>query len=426
MADNVAITAGTGTSIATDDVGGIQFQKVKIDVGSDGVSAPLSSSNPIPVSDAGGSLTVDGTVAISGSVTVASHAVTNAGTFATQVDGAALTSLQLIDDLALAQASSTSGAKGVLAQGAVTTASPSYTNAQTSPLSLDTAGSLRVAIVSGAGSGGTAIADDAAFTVASTSVTPAAGVYKSTRDAVDDGDAGAFAMTPKRAQYISIETPNADSAMDDSLDALKVSIVGDTVGSTVDTEDGTVAAAQSSVALVIDLPYEFDGTNWVRPRGEHTVAHDAADAGNPAKLGAVATASLSGATMVAAADRTNLFAGTDGVLITRPYCNLEDIVTGNASNTDGTSTSCIATSGSGIRTYLTTIILTNMHASTDAYVEIKDGSTVKMTIPIPHASGAVLNLPVPLRGTADTAWSFDPSAAVTTVYCSMIGFKSKV
>lgn len=40
MADNVPVTAGSGTLIATDDVGGVQYQKVKIDVGGDGVSSP--------------------------------------------------------------------------------------------------------------------------------------------------------------------------------------------------------------------------------------------------------------------------------------------------------------------------------------------------------------------------------------------------
>lgn len=44
---------------------GVHFQKVKLDVGGDGVSAPVSNANPIPVSDAGGALTVDGTVAVS-------------------------------------------------------------------------------------------------------------------------------------------------------------------------------------------------------------------------------------------------------------------------------------------------------------------------------------------------------------------------
>jgi hypothetical protein len=49
----------------------------------------------------------------------------------------------------LAQGSTTSGQKGTLMQGAVTTSSASYTTAQTSPLSLDTNGSLRVNVVSG-------------------------------------------------------------------------------------------------------------------------------------------------------------------------------------------------------------------------------------------------------------------------------------
>ena len=46
---------------------------------------------------------VSGSVSISGTVTVGSHAVTNAGTFAVQESGAALTALQLIDNLVLAE-----------------------------------------------------------------------------------------------------------------------------------------------------------------------------------------------------------------------------------------------------------------------------------------------------------------------------------
>ncbi|HYF47593.1 MAG TPA: hypothetical protein VD926_15365 [Acidimicrobiales bacterium] len=36
MADNVAITAGTGTSIATDDIGGVHFQRSKTALGPEG------------------------------------------------------------------------------------------------------------------------------------------------------------------------------------------------------------------------------------------------------------------------------------------------------------------------------------------------------------------------------------------------------
>ena len=35
MADNVAITAGTGTAIAADDVSSVFYQKIKLDVGGD-------------------------------------------------------------------------------------------------------------------------------------------------------------------------------------------------------------------------------------------------------------------------------------------------------------------------------------------------------------------------------------------------------
>lgn len=58
MADNVAITEGTGTSIATDDIGGVQFQRVKVTYGDDGSATDVSSSNRLPVDT--------GTVAVTG------------------------------------------------------------------------------------------------------------------------------------------------------------------------------------------------------------------------------------------------------------------------------------------------------------------------------------------------------------------------
>jgi hypothetical protein len=67
MADNTTLqttlaTPPSGLVIATDDVAGVHFQKVKIDVGGDGATAILGNANPLPISDAGGSVTVDGTV----------------------------------------------------------------------------------------------------------------------------------------------------------------------------------------------------------------------------------------------------------------------------------------------------------------------------------------------------------------------------
>jgi hypothetical protein len=49
MADNVAITAGTGTNIATDDIGGVQYQRVKMTWGADGSANDASNATPLPV-----------------------------------------------------------------------------------------------------------------------------------------------------------------------------------------------------------------------------------------------------------------------------------------------------------------------------------------------------------------------------------------
>lgn len=66
MADNVKVVAATGGGdppIATDDVSGVHFQKVKLDGGGDGVSAPITG-------DTGNGLDVDVT-RVQGTVNVA-------------------------------------------------------------------------------------------------------------------------------------------------------------------------------------------------------------------------------------------------------------------------------------------------------------------------------------------------------------------
>ncbi len=156
------------------------------------------------------------------------------------------------------------------------------------------------------------------------------------------------------------------------------------------------------------------------------VANDTADSGNPVKVGGKAIAGLSGLTLVTANDRVNWNGGLDGAQIVRTHCALEDIVSGNASNTDGTVTTVIASAGAGIKQYLTKVILTNSSA-TFAYVEILSGAVVKATIPVPATSGATVSFDPPLPpNAADETWRFDPSAATTTLYCSAVAFKSKI
>ena len=53
MADNVAITAGAGTTIASDDVGGVQYQRMKVAFGVDGAASDVHNDNPFPVIERG-------------------------------------------------------------------------------------------------------------------------------------------------------------------------------------------------------------------------------------------------------------------------------------------------------------------------------------------------------------------------------------
>lgn len=126
MADNVQLNLGSGGLVAAaDEISSVVYQRVKITQGADGVNdGDVSKANPMPTGgntvkdgsgtlyailvDANGRLQIDvvsalpaGTNAIgklaAGTAEIGN--VKNAGTFATQIDGAALTALQLIDDI---------------------------------------------------------------------------------------------------------------------------------------------------------------------------------------------------------------------------------------------------------------------------------------------------------------------------------------
>ena len=95
-----------------------------------------------PVTDSGGSLTVDnaGTFAVQA-------ACTNAGTFAVQVDGNALTALQLIDDCIYADDGAWTGdsSKHALVGGIYQASPQTITDGRTAPILLDANGKVQVA-----------------------------------------------------------------------------------------------------------------------------------------------------------------------------------------------------------------------------------------------------------------------------------------
>lgn len=285
MADNVTLP-GTGSSVAADEIGGNLYQRVKIAVGADGAAADLapgqvamaaslpvaiaSNQSAVPITDNSGSLTVDspqlpaalgagGGIKVDGSgtalpvsvATVPSHAVTNAGTFAVQESGAALTALQLIDNciagseaqvdiitvpaplnvvgggtqasaLRVTVATDSSGVLSVddndatlsvddgggslTVDGTVAVSGTVAVTDNSGSLTVDSA-QLPAALAAGGGlkvegvSAGVALtiggaaADDAA---AAGNPVPIGAVFQATPDSVDDGDVGRVRMTARR------------------------------------------------------------------------------------------------------------------------------------------------------------------------------------------------------------------------------------
>lgn len=111
-------------------------------------------------------------------------------------------------------------------------------------LALNASGQLLVEIAAGAGSGGTAAADDADFTDGTTSFTPIGGVYESSPSSVTDGDMGMAGITETRSLKVHV-TGIAGSQTDDAAftpGTSLVSVIGaefdDTTPDSVDEGDG--------------------------------------------------------------------------------------------------------------------------------------------------------------------------------------------
>jgi hypothetical protein len=189
--------------------------------------------------------------------------------------------------------------------------------------------------------------------------------------------------------------------------------IGDAGGSI--TVDGTVSltGALTSAVVVGDT------------------LHDAVDdAPAPIKIGAKALASLEGITVVAAGDRTNLYADVDGVLVTKPHTTYGDIMTERTVEGGSTTAAFItfAAGGAGVRNYVTSISIHNSSA-TDAYVDLFDGigGEAFYTLPAPKTGGSIQTFEVPLKQpTANANLAYKVSGSVSSMFISVVGFQSKI
>lgn len=211
-----------------------------------------------------------------------------------------------------------------------------------------------------------------------------------------------------------------------TVDNATISVVGGGVEATA--QRVTIASDSTGLLSVDDNggSLTIDGTVTASSTTGNA-AHDAAAAGNPVAIAARAAATVEALTQVAGADASFVTADLNGCLVTRNGTTLEELVSERTSNTDGAATAlsgAFAAGGANIHAYITSACVHNAHATTNAYVDIRDGSagSVLWTLPLPATGGSIQYFDPPLKFSANTAVAYDVSAAVTTVYLSFNGF----
>jgi hypothetical protein len=218
MPNNIPITPGSGAIVATDDVTGIEYQKIKLDVGAPGSTVPLvgttvsgvpcvpvdvqevlgdvstkpKSGQVWPVNDNGGSLTVD-----DGGIGLTVKAVATAPAAVRLSDGTAFISgLPVSGTVAATQstAAAPSGAWPVKISDGTNTAAL-----------FDVAGEkcVSVAVKFGAG-GGSAQNDGSTFTEGASPVNVVGGEYNTAPSAPSNGKAAGVQVTQARGFHVNL------------------------------------------------------------------------------------------------------------------------------------------------------------------------------------------------------------------------------
>lgn len=337
-----------GDVIASDDIAGVKHQRVKLSLGADGTAADApvgggveagtlrvtiasDSTGVLSVDDNGSSLTVDGTVELGAttlaaletiSVTELPAGTNNIGDVDIASIAAGDNNIGNVDVVTLpalpagSNAIGTVTAVGAAAEDAAASGNPvliggrydssarTLETGDAGAIALNASGQVLVEIAAGAGSGGTAAADDADFTAGTTSGTPAMGVYESSPTSVTDGDLGTVGITQTRAMKVAIASGGIAGAVVDAVAGA--------------TDEGVLAVAVRDDALATLTPVDGDytqlrtnarGAQWVAldstvaqtvtlAAGTATneivgdVAQDAAISGNPVSVGLRASTAI--------------------------------------------------------------------------------------------------------------------------------------
>ena len=315
---------------------------------------------------------------------------------------------------------------------------------------------LRVNIIAGAGSGGTAMADGATFSIGSTSFTPAGAIVPlGTEAPLATQQAGVLGMTSKRALLTTLKTVTGlDMTTASSVGYLNVLVGGPiTVSATMvltvtgsvtaDTElpaaaalaDSTANPTAPAVGAFSMLWSTATGGAWYRMTGATTgmlyvqgnIAHDAADIpGQPLKIGGYARATASNVLPVSHGDRVLAAFDKVGSLIVQLGAIPEDWVVGKTSTVTSTSITSVVSGPTATdqRLHITRLKVINSITSVGTWVNILDGtSAIDTGFAAAGGGGWTESIWPPLRLTASQALQMQNETVNAEVRVIASGYK---
>ena len=434
MSDNTTLNAGSGGDvIATDDIGGIKHQLVKIEYGDADSATQVSASNPLPVSLA----------------SVPSHAVTNAGTFATQAAQSGTWNITNVSGTV----SLPTGAATAAKQPALGTAG----SASADVVTVQGIASMTALKVDGSGvtqpvSGTVTVTPSGTQTVSGTvavstvnSVAPAFGsgvrgatvqrVTVATDDVVPVSQSGTWTVQPGNTANTTawkVDGSAVTQPVSGTVTANMGTVTADPFGANADAASatGSISAKLRFIAstgipvtgtvTVGSHAVTNAGTFAVQESGTHVQADDAAFTPATSKVTMAGyTADDTSTDSVDEGDGGAARMTLNRKQITQPYESEANNwvyagATGGLVNT--TAVTIKAAAGAGIRAYITSLQLMNSHATTGTEIVINDGSagTAIWRGFVPPLGGLSATFPVPLKSTANTLLEVKEATATAT------------
>jgi hypothetical protein len=394
MADNsqAGAAVGIGDVFASDDIGGVKWPRAKLAWGIDGVAVDASATDPIPV--------------------------VQTGTPALPTGAATETTLANLNT----KVPATLGQKSMAASMAVVLPSDQSSIPVSATLTAETTKVI--------GTVNIAAAQTIAVTNAGTFAAQAAGTKTNNNAAPGATNLGTLPVLANAAAPAWVE--GNQTALSADLSGRLRTDNSTVAGTVIATGNGVVSAGVQRVAIASDnTAFPVNATLQASTNTQEVVgdaAQGAAVAGNPLLQGCEAR--TSDGTPVTNGQVVRAIADTLGKQIVLPYSISENLVSGVISSamTATTSTSLVAAPGAGLRNYITTIIVSNSHASVGTDVIIQDGSGGATLMVIPAGSvygGSVISLPNALRQpTANTVLFCANVTTGASTKVSAVGYKA--